>query len=452
MAGQFKPQEQPSATTFNILLAAVFIDVFCSCTTDPLRPSLLVSMGFDGPAVITSVLARMTAAAATSEFIFNPLCGRLSDKYGRKTFLVGGLLGSALANTALFLPFLLGKRPALPLLIFERCMRTTSDTVFFTNVRASMSDFLAGAELTISASRVAMAAGVGVLLGPAFSTRLIVPLFGKPLLQQGINVAVLCTTAAVLASSLRETLPEEKRMPMDWSRANPISFTKLLLASRTMFLWMSASCLQTFIDGRNILESNFVFLESQLNFDRTALADYQSFAGVKIFIGGFLGKPMMNAFGQLGLTSVSNAINFVAQAMGIFAKQISALAGCSVAATMYGHVLMTGIGERKRDGVETLLTVEASQLGFGRGEIAAGLSNWRSIANILSPILFAEAYNLGVARGFPAAMFLSRMIVGAVLPEIMFRMVPRAERLRMVEQSQQGPGTPKPKAGEKGSE
>ena len=86
MAGQFKPQEQPSATTFNILLAAVFIDVFCSCTTDPLRPSLLVSMGFDGPAVITSVLARMTAAAATSEFIFNPLCGRLSDKYGRWAF------------------------------------------------------------------------------------------------------------------------------------------------------------------------------------------------------------------------------------------------------------------------------------------------------------------------------------------------------------------------------
>jgi MFS family permease len=291
-------QEQSSSTTFNILLAAVFLDVFCSCTTDPLRPSLLNGMGFSTSA-ISSVLARMTAAGATSEFILNPLCGRLSDKYGRKTFLVGGLLGSAIANLASFLPLLLGRQPSLSLLIFERCMRTAADTVVFTNVRASMSDFLAGAELTISASRVAMAAGVGVLLGPAFSTRLIVPLLNQPLLMQGINVGLLSLAAAFVAAKLRETLPEEKRIPMDWSRANPLSFIKLLSASRTMFWWMTASCLQTFIDGRNILgrwiiarlpmcsiclladpafrtaESNFVYLESQLNFDRQALADYQ---------------------------------------------------------------------------------------------------------------------------------------------------------------------------------
>ena len=209
-------------------------------------------MGFSTSA-ISSVLARMTAAGATSEFILNPLCGRLSDKYGRKMFLVGGLLGSATANLASFLPHLLGGQPSLQLLIFERCMRTAADTVVFTNVRASMSDFLTGAELTISASRVAMAAGVGVLLGPAFSTRFIVPLFNQPLLMQGINVGLLSLAAAFIAAKLRETLPEEKRMPMDWSRANPLSFIKLLSASRTMFLWMTASCLQTFIDGRNIL-------------------------------------------------------------------------------------------------------------------------------------------------------------------------------------------------------
>ncbi len=46
--------------------------------------------------------------------------------------------------------------------------------------------------------------------------------------------------------------------------------------------------------------------------------------------------------------------------------------------------------DRKRDGVETLLTVEGARLGFGRGEIAAGLSNWRSIANILSPVRAAH--------------------------------------------------------------
>ena len=95
-------------------------------TTDPLRPGLLSSMGFNN-STISSVLARMTAAGATSEFLFNPMCGRLSDKLGRKTFLVGGLLGSALANFATFLPFLVGQQPVLPLLVFERCLRTDAD-------------------------------------------------------------------------------------------------------------------------------------------------------------------------------------------------------------------------------------------------------------------------------------------------------------------------------------
>ena len=65
-------------------------------------------------------------------------------------------------------------------------------------------------------------------------------------------------------------------------------------------------------------------------------------------------------------------------------------------------------------------------LGFGRGEIAAGLSNFRSIANILAPLLFAAAYNWGITppRHFPKMIFVSRMVIGAVLPELTFRMVP----------------------------
>ena len=97
-----------------------------------------------------------------------------------------------------------------------------------------------------------------------------------------------------------------------------------------------------------------------------------------------LGKPFMRAFGQLGLTTFSNAVNFVAQAIGMLAKGPFG---------MYAHVLATGIGERKRDGVETLLTAEAAVHGFGRGETAAGLSNWRSLPNIGAPLLYAAVYN-----------------------------------------------------------
>ena len=38
---------------------------------------------------------------------------------------------------------------------------------------------------------------------------------------------------------------------------------------------------------------------------------YLTFAGVKIIMGGLLGKPLMRNFGQLGLTTFSNFANFI---------------------------------------------------------------------------------------------------------------------------------------------
>ena len=44
---------------------------------------------------------------------------------------------------------------------------------------------------------------------------------------------------------------------------------------------------------------------------------------------------------------------------------------------------------RREDGVETLLLVEGARHGFGRGEWTAGMGNFRSLSNIISPLFFA---------------------------------------------------------------
>jgi hypothetical protein len=274
-----------------------------------------------------------------------------------------------------------------------------------------------------------MAAGVGVLIGPTFATRFLYPTFGNARLPQGVNAVVMGALAAFVALTLRETLDVGRRKPMEWSRANPLSFFRMLTTSRTMFCWMFTSLLQTFIDGRNITESNFVYMQQELSFDEKGLSNYQSFAGIKIFVGGFLGKPMMKAFGQLGLTTASNFINCIAQTLAIVASGPNLI---------YAHIFATGIGERKRDGVETLLLSEGERHGFGRGEFAAGMANFRSLANIMSPLLFAWVYNWSVSlpRRLPMLLFVSRMVVGAILPELFFRLVPLQERLACVDRSE----------------
>ena len=311
---------------FYCLLIASFLDVTTASVTKPLRPGMLTAL-LPNAAAVSSLLGRMLAAGAVCEFIFNPICGRASDVIGRKPFLIGGLLMSALANALASL-----RTNNLAMVVFQMCAVTTADTIVFTNTRAATSDLLRGTELTVSASRLAMAAGLGIVVGPAIGAKVIVPMMGGVAPAFAFNAAVLLVAAGFLATFLKETLPLEKRTEMDWSRANPLAFSRMLLASKTTMGLMMCSGLQTFLDGRNIVESNFIYQRDQLGFSESENATYQSVAGLKVFIGGALGKPMMNKFGQLGLTTFSNAVNCFAQAVG-------ALASGTIG--MYIHVLIT---------------------------------------------------------------------------------------------------------------
>jgi MFS family permease len=49
------------------------------------------------------MLARITSSGALSEFLVNPIFGRLMDTHGRKPFLVGALLASSGAYMLAFL-------------------------------------------------------------------------------------------------------------------------------------------------------------------------------------------------------------------------------------------------------------------------------------------------------------------------------------------------------------
>lgn len=231
---------------FYCLLIASFLDVTTASVIKPLRPGMLSAL-LPNPAAVSSTLGRMLAAGAICEFIFNPICGRASDVVGRKPFLIGGLLMSALANA------LASLRPnSLAMVVFQMCAVTTADTIVFTNTRAATSDLLRGAELTVSASRLAMAAGLGIVVGPAIGAKVIVPMLGGVAPAFAFNAAVLLVAAGFLATFLKETLPAEKRTEMDWSRANPLAFSRMLLASKTTMGLMMCSGLQTFLDGRNV--------------------------------------------------------------------------------------------------------------------------------------------------------------------------------------------------------
>jgi MFS family permease len=241
MEAKRKPQNP-----FDVLGPVIFADSMAACLLIPVRPTAVEAI-LKTPALVSAALAQLTAAAALAEFLVNPVFGRLTDTYGRKPFLVG-----ALAANTIMAAITSGNSGSFAVLALERCVTTSSDTVFFTTMRAAMTDRLSGADLTESGGKVAMWAGAGVMLGPLVSTRLLPMITGSvdPRYCYMFNAVVMGCTTLFLQSRLDETLDENERKPMEWAAANPFNFLKMCKEGGTMIRLMACSFLQTFLDGR----------------------------------------------------------------------------------------------------------------------------------------------------------------------------------------------------------
>ena len=55
-------------------------------------------------------------------------------------------------------------------------------------------------------------------------------------------------------------------------------------------------------------------------------------------------------------------------------------------------------GARKRDAVEALIIQRGAEQGFGRGFLSGSLMNWKSVINIIGPVLFGSLYTYGAKR------------------------------------------------------
>lgn len=135
--------------------------------------------------------------------------------------------------------------------------------------------------------------------------------------------------------------------------------------------------------------------------------------------GGKTVKPSLKALGMRGHTTMSNLVMalafFLQGGKTKYFSQISSLA-------------LWFIGGRKRDAVEatcTKLTLERT--GMGKGQVAAALSNFKSLAAIFGPPIAAKIYTYGISIGNPgiaywfvAALHLLAELVHQTVPKEVF--------------------------------
>jgi DHA1 family tetracycline resistance protein-like MFS transporter len=151
-------------------------------------------------------------AYAFTQFLFAPIVGNLSDKYGRRPILLLSLLGFGMDY------ILLSFAPTIWWLFAGRIIAGITGASI-TTASAYIADISTEKNRAQNFGMIGAAFGVGFILGPVI---------GGLLGSFGARVPFMVAAGLCLLNALYgyfilpESLPKEKRRPFEWKRANPL--------------------------------------------------------------------------------------------------------------------------------------------------------------------------------------------------------------------------------------
>ena len=152
------------------------------------------------------------------QFVFSPVLGALSDRFGRRPVLLISMTGHGLDY------ILMALAPSLAWLFVGRIISGITAASFST-AYAYIADVTPPEKRAAAFGMVGAAFGVGFVLGPALGG-----LLGSvdPRLPFWVAAAFSLANALYGYFVLPESLPPERRMGFSWARANPVGSLRLL--------------------------------------------------------------------------------------------------------------------------------------------------------------------------------------------------------------------------------
>ena len=216
------PAPRIAGTTF--VLVTVALDVIALGLVIPVLPKLVERMaGSTQQAAL--VFGVFETAWALMQFMFSPLLGALSDRFGRRPVLLLSSLGLGLDY------ILMALAPDLVWLFVGRVISGITAATFST-AAAYIADVTPPEERAAKFGLIGAAFGVGFVLGPAIGG-----LLGStdPRLPFWVAAAASLANTAYGYLVLPESLPPEKRGAFTWRRASPIGALQLLRSDRQLF-------------------------------------------------------------------------------------------------------------------------------------------------------------------------------------------------------------------------
>lgn len=209
----------PKKTALSFIFITLLIDVMGWGLIIPVMADLIAQLKGIPVNEASTYGALLLSVFAITQFMFSPVIGNLSDKFGRRPVLLSSLMGFGLDYIILALA------PAYGWLFIGRIIAGITGASF-TTATAYIADI--STDETTRAKNfglIGAAFGLGFVLGPAL---------GALLATWGIRAPFYAASALCFVNCiygyffLPESLSKENRRAFEWKRANPFGSLKFL--------------------------------------------------------------------------------------------------------------------------------------------------------------------------------------------------------------------------------
>jgi DHA1 family tetracycline resistance protein-like MFS transporter len=353
------------------VLVTIMLDMLAMSLVIPVLPRLVLGFMHHDTATASRVIGIFGTAWALMQFIFSPIMGALSDRFGRRPVIL-------VSNFGLGMDYILmALAPGIALLFVGRIISGITGASIAT-AQAYIADVSPPEKRAANFGLMSVAFGLGFVLGPALGG-----ILGQinPRLPFWLAAALSLTNAAYGMFILPESLTPARREGFSWRKANPVGALRLLRASPGLFVLAVIHFL--FWLSRMALTSVFV-LYGAYRYGWSTATIGLTFAAVgvcSIVVGGLLVKPIVARVGE----RVSLIIGLLCGAGGMV---LFGLAG-------RGDVFCLGIPIMSMMGLATpalqgLMTARIS--ASEQGQLQGAIGSLAAIASMFGPLLFSFVF------------------------------------------------------------
>jgi MFS transporter, DHA1 family, tetracycline resistance protein len=366
----------PGRAAFVFILIMVAFDFLAFGIIAPVLPDLVRQFEGGDFARASSITGYFGFAWATMQFIFSPILGAWSDRFGRRPVILISCFGLSIDYVFMALA------PSLRWLFVGRLISgiTTSNV---STAFAYITDVTKPEERAKPFGLVSAVFGLGFVIGPAVGGYL-----------GNINLRFPFWAAAVLSFGnalygyfiLPESLPPERRAKSAWHMANPLGSLKLL-SSHAELAGLSVVTTLYYL-AHNALPSMWaLYTEYRYAWSRRDVGFSLAVVGVfAAVVSGALVGPIVKRFGERRSLLAGLFFGTLGFAGFAFASR-----GWMILAVI-PFIALWGIAA---PAIQSLMSrhVDSSS----QGKLQGAINSLRAVTGMVGPVLFTQVFALAIA-------------------------------------------------------